>query len=162
SHTLSGAVGVLTSLRTAIYMFRLVFLTFHGPSHAAPGTGHQAPSTQHPAPSTQHPAPSTQHPAPSTQHPHDAPPAMATVLIVLAIGSVVAGYVGLGARFEHFLEPSFSPEAAPAVADEGLEVTLMVVSSVVALAGIGIAAFFFLKNRGAAGARDARIGGRRH
>ena len=30
---------------------------------------------------------------------------MAIVLIVLAVGSVVAGYVGLGARFEHFLEP---------------------------------------------------------
>jgi NADH-quinone oxidoreductase subunit L len=160
-HTLLWTVGVLTSLLTAIYMFRLVFLTFHGPSHAAPGTGHQAPSTQHPAPSTQHPAPSTQHPAPSTQHPHDAPPAMAIALIVLAIGSVVAGYVGLGARFEHFLEPSFSPEAAPAVADEGLEVTLMVVSSVVALAGIGIAAFFFLKNRGAADALAERFGGLR-
>jgi NADH-quinone oxidoreductase subunit L len=146
-HTLLWTVGVLTSLLTAIYMFRLVFLAFHGPAH--------------PAPSTQHPAPSTQQPAPSIQHPHDAPPAMAIALIVLAIGSVIAGYVGLGARFEHFLEPSFSPEAAPAVADEGLEVTLMVVSSVVALAGIGIAAFFFLKNRGAADALAERFGGLR-
>ena len=86
---------------------------------------------------------------------------MAIALIGLAIGSVVAGYVGLGGRFEHFLEPSFSPEVAPAVADEGLEVTLMVVSSVVALAGIGIAAFFFLKNRGAADALAERFGGLR-
>ena len=48
-----------------------------------------------------------------TAHLHDAPPAMAIALIVLAVGSVVAGYVGLphalgGAnRFEQFLEPSF-------------------------------------------------------
>ena len=32
---------------------------------------------------------------------------MAIVLVVLAIGSVVAGWVGIGGRFEHFLEPSF-------------------------------------------------------
>jgi NADH-quinone oxidoreductase subunit L len=86
---------------------------------------------------------------------------MAIALIVLAIGSVVAGYVGLGARFEHFLEPSFSAEAAPALVDEGLEVTLMAVSSVVALVGIGIAAFFFLKNRGAADALAERFAGLR-
>jgi len=30
-HTILWVVGVLTSLLTAIYMFRLVFLTFHGP-----------------------------------------------------------------------------------------------------------------------------------
>jgi NADH-quinone oxidoreductase subunit L len=133
-HRLLWTVGILTSLLTAIYMFRLVFLTFHGPSH---------------------------HDESSHHHPHDAPPAMAIALIVLALGSVVAGYVGLGARFEHFLEPSFAPEAAPAAADEGLEMTLMVVSSVVALAGIGIAAFFFLKNRGAAAALAERFGGLR-
>ena len=46
-------------------------------------------------------------------HLHDAPPAMAMALIVLAIGSVVAGYVGVPAvlggsnGIEHYLEPSF-------------------------------------------------------
>ena len=29
-HTVLWAVGLVTSLLTAIYMFRLVFLTFHG------------------------------------------------------------------------------------------------------------------------------------
>jgi NADH-quinone oxidoreductase subunit L len=166
-HRLLWTVGVLTSLLTAIYMFRLVFLAFHGErtEHPAPSTQHPAPSTEHPAPSTEHPAPSTQHApspsAPQATHLHDAPPAMAIALIVLAIGSVVAGYVGLGARFEHFLEPSFAPEAAPAAADEGLEITLMVVSSVVALAGIAIAAFFFLKNRRAADVMAERFSGLR-
>jgi NADH-quinone oxidoreductase subunit L len=143
-HTLLWTVGVITSLLTAIYMFRLVFLTFHGTRHQAPGTGHLAPGTEH------------------HEHAlHDAPPAMAIALIVLAIGSVVAGYVGLGARFEHFLEPSFAPEAAPAAVDEGLEVTLMVVSSVVAVVGIGIAAFFFLRNRSAAASMADRFSGLR-
>jgi NADH-quinone oxidoreductase subunit L len=90
-------------------------------------------------------------------HLHDAPPAMAFALIVLAIGSVTAGWLGIGERFEHFLEPSFSiagsvrlsPEVAEA-AGGGPEVTLTTVSVVVALAGIAIASYFWLKNRGAA------------
>src|SRR5206468_57155 len=136
-HTLLWIIGLLTSLLTAIYMFRLVFLAFHGPSAAQIGPSTQHPA-QHPAPRTQHPAPSTQHSALSTQHSsahvHDAPPAMAWPLIVLAIGSVVAGYVGLphvlggSDWFARFLEPSFSGavigEAAESAALEG---TLMIV-----------------------------------
>src|SRR4051812_26631963 len=34
-HTVLWVVGMLTSLLTAIYMFRVVFLAFHGPSRAA-------------------------------------------------------------------------------------------------------------------------------
>jgi NADH-quinone oxidoreductase subunit L len=180
-HTLLWAIGLITSLLTAIYMFRLVFLAFHGtPStqHPAPGT-----STQHPAPgtSTQHSAPSTQHSAaqhsaaqhsaaqhPAAQHSaalHDAPPPMALALIVLAIGSVVAGYVGLPASlgggdwFAKFLEPSFHVEMGAETAGHSVEMTLMLVSSAVAIAGIGIAAYFFLRNKGAADAMAARFGG---
>jgi NADH-quinone oxidoreductase subunit L len=152
-HALLWVVGLLTSLLTAIYMFRLVFLAFHGPS----------PSTQHSGPSTQHSAPSTRHPG---THLHDAPPPMAFALIVLAIGSVVAGYVGrppvLGGSdwFARFLEPSFAGIAAPEVAESTqLEGTLMAVSTVVALTGIGIAAFFFLKNKKIADAVAARFAG---
>src|SRR5205814_6596395 len=54
-------------------------------------------------------------------HLHDAPPAMALALIVLAIGSIGAGFVGLPASLggnnflEHFLEPSFEAhQTAPA------------------------------------------------
>jgi NADH-quinone oxidoreductase subunit L len=166
-HTMLWTVGIVTSLLTAIYMFRVVFLAFHGTM--APGTEHPAPvhpapvhpAPAHPAPAhpaPEHPAPSTQHPAPGA-HVHDAPRAMAFVLIVLAVGSVVAGYVGLGARFEHFLEPSFGPQAVEAAADEGLELTLMVVSSLVAFAGIGVAVFFFLRNRRAAASVALRFRG---
>jgi NADH-quinone oxidoreductase subunit L len=146
-HTLLWIVGLLTSLLTAIYMFRLVFLAFHGPSHSAPGT--VAPSTQHPG-----------------THLHDAPPPMALALIVLAIGSVVAGYVGrppvLGGSdwFARFLEPSFAGIAAAEVAESTqLEGTLMAVSTVVALTGIGLAAFLFLKNKTIADAVAARFDG---
>src|SRR5205823_12505149 len=83
-------------------------------------------------------------------HLHDAPPAMALALIVLAIGSVLAGYASLGGRFERFLEPSFAPERVEEVADRGLELPLTAVSIAAALGGIAIAAYFFLKNRRAA------------
>jgi NADH-quinone oxidoreductase subunit L len=159
-HTILWIIGLLTSLLTAIYMFRLVFLAFHGPStqHPAP-----APGTQHQAPSTQHSAPSTQH---SGGHLHDAPPAMAWPLIVLAIGSIVAGYVGLphvlggSDWFARFLEPSFSGVAIGEAAEAAdLELTLMIVSTAVAVSGIGIAIYFFLRHRKAADGMAARFAG---
>ena len=174
-HTVLWAVGLLTALLTAIYMFRLVFLAFHGerrgphPGTLAPGT--LAPGTLAPDPGTVAPDPHASH------HSHDAPPAMALALIVLAIGSVVAGYAGLPAAlggsdaFGHYLEPSFTAQgvesAVPepeAVADaeehsESLEYALMAVSVVVALGGIGIATFLFLKRRDRAQAIAERFPG---
>jgi NADH-quinone oxidoreductase subunit L len=152
-------------LLTAVYMFRVVFLAFHGPSPGHPALEHPAlehPALEHPAPGhpAQHPAP--QHPAPGT-HLHDAPPAMAFALIVLAIGSVGAGW--FGTSFEHFLEPSFSAPAGQALAVEpaedhaALESTLMAVSTIVAAAGIGLAVFFFLKRREAAARAAERFPG---
>jgi NADH-quinone oxidoreductase subunit L len=146
-------IGALTSLLTATYMFRLVFLTFHGERrHDAPAPEH--PEEEEPAahpPSTSarqashgathgHPASAQQapHAAAATPaathghghghgdgHLHDAPLAMALALIVLAIGSVAAGYIGiphaLGGHnvLAAWLEPAFEaqPEAAAAAAD---------------------------------------------
>jgi NADH-quinone oxidoreductase subunit L len=107
-------LGVLASLLTAIYMFRLVFLAFHGErfheQEPAAGAG--------PAPHAAHAVSSAPAGAGGHGHSlHDAPPSMAVPLIVLAIGSVVAGYVGvphaLGGsnRLEQFLHPSFEPPA---------------------------------------------------
>ena len=91
---------------------------------------------------------------------------MALALIVLAIGSVVAGYVGwpqvFGGSdwFARFLEPSFAGIAVTDVAESAyLEGTLMVVSTVVAMTGIGIAVFFFLTYTNAADAVAARFAG---
>ena len=106
------------------------------------------------------------HPAPhGGAHLHDAPPAMALALIVLAVGSVFAGYVGFPAVlggsnwFEHFLEPSFGVHAAEEAAEHGPELLLMAVSIVVAVMGIGTAVYFFLKNRAAADRVAASAGG---
>jgi len=149
-HTLLWVIGLLTALLTAIYMFRLVFMAFHGESRRA-AASHEA--SIHDAP----------HHSPS--HLHDAPPAMAVALIVLAIGSVVAGYAGLpsilggGDWFARYLEPSFGVAPVEEVAEHGLEGVLMLVSIAVAAAGIGIAWYFFLKNRRAADEMAGRFGG---
>jgi NADH-quinone oxidoreductase subunit L len=186
-HWVFWTIGVVTSLLTATYMFRLVFLTFHGERrHDAPAPEHpEEEHAAHPAPShlaPSHPAPShlaPSHPAPSQGvHLHDAPPAMALALIVLAIGSVFAGYVGvphaLGGenQLATWLAPSFQPprgvpvevfegEAAAAGEEEhaALEITLMAVSSVVALAGIGLAALIWLKRRDIADSMARRFAG---
>ena len=90
---------------------------------------------------------------------------MAIALIVLAIGSVVAGYVGLpsvlggGDWFARYLEPSFGAVTTEEIVEHGLEGTLMLVSVAAALVGIGIAAYFFLKNRRAADAIALRFSG---
>jgi NADH-quinone oxidoreductase subunit L len=140
-------VGMITSLLTAIYMFRLVFLTFHGERRndapaAAGATTHDTHDT--------HGSHDTHH----GDHAHVAPPAMAIPLMILAAGSIVAGYIGFphalgGHNWIHgFLDPVFSGGAHAAVEghdDTAMELTLMGLSSAVALAGIAIAFVLFVK-----------------
>jgi NADH-quinone oxidoreductase subunit L len=83
-HTWLWVIGVLTSLLTATYMFRLVFLTFFGERRHAPAHAHGQAAHDPGHGSHGH-----------GDHLHDAPPAMALALVVLAIGSVLAGYVGV-------------------------------------------------------------------
>jgi NADH-quinone oxidoreductase subunit L len=158
-------VGVLTSLLTAIYMFRVVFMTFHGARAVTPGLRGEPgePEVGH-----------------HDLHLHDAPPAMAIVLVLLAIGSAAAGYVGipraLGGdnRIERFLEPSFAASstddaiATPTSADapvpeetdgSSLERLLMLVSVLVSVGGIGVAVFFFLARREAEARMAERFAG---
>ena len=137
-------------------MFRLVFLAFHG---------ERAPSTlrvPHDVPRSMHGA--AQHLAPSTH-------ARARICTMrrrrwrlrsscLRSGRSLAGYIGLphalggSNRLEQFLAPSLDgctrPKRGHAAANEGLELALMGVSTLVAAAGIGLAVFFFLRNRAAA------------
>ena len=173
-HTILWLIGALTSLLTATYMFRLVFLTFHGERR------HDAPAPEHPEEeepvADAHGAGAGAHGHGAGHGLHDAPPAMALALIVLAIGSIAAGYIGIphalgGHNVLHaWLEPAFEarPEADAAAgagvatpAERGaeaagetlsaeetaLELTLMGVSSAIAFLGIGIAAFIWLKRR---------------
>jgi NADH-quinone oxidoreductase subunit L len=122
-NTLLWVVGAAVAGMTAFYMFRLVFMTFFGESRVDPHTEH---------------------------HIHESPKSMTIPLIVLAIGSVFAGYLGLPAWlgnnvFEHWLEPVFEPipgiEAAAHAAEHGygLEIGMALVSVLIAAAGIFLA-----------------------
>jgi NADH-quinone oxidoreductase subunit L len=168
-HSVLWGVAAITSLMTAFYMFRLVFLAFHGERREAraKAESHQVhdSSAVHDQQADAE-SPHMHH----TAHLHDAPRAMAIPLIVLAIGSVVAGYLnvpaalGGSAFLEHFLEPSLhvpAMEGAHAAehADHTIELILMVVSSVIALAGIGGAAFMYLKRPEIPGMLAARFPG---
>ncbi|MGH9159356.1 MAG: NADH-quinone oxidoreductase subunit L, partial [Vicinamibacteraceae bacterium] len=185
-HRMLWVIGMATALLTAVYMFRLIYLTFHGESrYEAAAAGHGGHGQDHgPGPS---PGPSLGAHGHGGRL-HDAPMAMAVPLVLLAIGSVVAGYVGvphaLGGsnHIEAFLEPSFSApvltEGAPthevspvagdeahapadahgaAHADTALELTLMVTSIAIALIGIGLATLMWLTRPGMAAAIAARV-----
>jgi len=176
--------GSVASFLTACYMFRLVFLAFHGTRRtAAPEAAHgeeEEPAAHAAAPHGHGPV--------HGGHLHDAPPSMAIPLIVLAVGAVLAGYVGVpsilgGAnRIEAFLEPSFeapvagtagaagTPETgaepaeavgeAPADAhDTSSEWALMGTATAAAFAGIGLAALVWLKRRDLADAAADRFRG---
>jgi NADH-quinone oxidoreductase subunit L len=153
-HWILWTMAAITSLLTATYMFRLVFLTFHGEARHEAAHGH------------------------ALHQAHDAPPAMALALIVLAVGSAVAGYVGvphaLGGRnaIAEWLAPSFQPPSTAEVAgglqasgeeglaeDVGLELSLMTISSAIAIGGIALAAFVWLRRREIADAMARRFQG---
>jgi NADH-quinone oxidoreductase subunit L len=177
-HRVLWVIGLITSLLTATYMFRLVFLTFHGPPSPARADRASAGQASH-----GHGTHDQGHRDQGHGHLHDAPPAMAAALIVLALGSIAAGWVGVPHalkghnEIETFLEPSFeahamapanefqvtegrigTPAAREAAADahaapaasEETELLLMGVSTGLALTGIGLAAYFWLRNRAAA------------
>jgi NADH-quinone oxidoreductase subunit L len=153
-HRLLWIVGLTTSLLTAVYMFRLVFLAFHGRRAEEAGSRPPGAPAAPAHPEEEEPA-AHRHEA----HLHDAPPTMALALIVLAVGSVLAGYVGLGGRFERFLEPSFEGAAGVAAEAAGPELTLTLVSVAVAAVGIALAFYFFVRNRRAASDVAKRFAG---
>jgi len=188
-HTVLWVVGALTSLLTATYMFRLVFLTFHGERrHDAPVVAH-AEEEAHPPSHAPHASVDKRidHADDSDQAhghghahatPHEPPVAMTFVLIALAIGSILAGYIGVphalgGHNALHaWLEPVFeaphvaggeaagaaeplaeaagvthAAEAGAEAGEEVLELTLMGVSSAIAVAGILIAFGIWVRKR---------------
>ncbi len=140
-------VGLATAGMTAFYVFRAVFLTFHGKDNVS----HEA-----------------------KHHLHESPPVMTVPLIVLAAGAVVAGFLGVPAALggnnaiHHWLEPVFAGHvgghdigvgmasvathatvAASTEGPSGLEMVLMGVSVLVALAGILFAHAMYTRNVGA-------------
>jgi NADH-quinone oxidoreductase subunit L len=151
-------VGLVTAGMTSFYMFRLWFKTFFGPEHFDEHTDlHDRGAAVHTHPGTHAVMvadPEENH-ASNSHGVHESPWIMLFPLVVLAILSVIGGWVGvpaaLGGHDEigHFLDPVFSipgtVEAATATASHGLELGLAAVSVLVALIGFYIAYVFYYK-----------------
>jgi len=140
------ALGAGAALMTSFYMFRAVFMTFHGESRVN---------------------------AEVKKHLHESPSVMTTPLIILAILSAIGGFVGIpiikGANvFHDFLAPvvgghsvvsakvtlsnlAYASSSAVSPGNGanhhvGLEVFMMIVSLIIALGGLGLAYYMYLKN----------------
>jgi len=126
-------IGFITALMTAFYMGRLIVLTFF----SAPRMSHEV-----------------------EHHIHESPKSMTMPLVILAVFSILAGWLGLphslggSDRFAKYLEPVFAREATVLKAEEPaqlaagqreeehtdpLEYALMALSVSAAIAGLGMA-----------------------
>ncbi len=169
-------IGTSAALMTAFYMFRLISMTFLGayrgpaweahaaPAHGAPGhpDGHDQQDVQDAHDVAAHGGHSHAH----WHGPHESPTAMTFPLMALAVGAIVAGFVGIpsalggGNAIEHFLAPSFAAQGVhgeavaggsaasePAGAEDVSRATewgLMALSVGVALFGIFLARRFYV------------------
>jgi NADH-quinone oxidoreductase subunit L len=124
-------IGVITAFITSFYMFRLLFMTFFGDYHGAQVDAHGHGTHGHAQDGHGH------------GEPHESPMVVLIPLMILAVLSVVGGLVGIGNRFEHFLEPVFGAGAATEVAGEAAsratELLLMGISVTVAVLGFALA-----------------------
>jgi NADH-quinone oxidoreductase subunit L len=116
-------VGWVTAGLTAFYMFRQLFLVFHGQSRA----------DEH-----------------LKAHLHESPAVMTMPLVVLALGSVFAGWLGApeylwGSRWDPWLQPIFGgvQEAAHGSLSEEINLTLLTV----AIGGLGFLLAYFSYGR---------------
>jgi NADH-quinone oxidoreductase subunit L len=111
------AVLLLTAFMTAFYMFRQWFLTFFGAFRGTPAEVGHGDHHEHRGQEEHH----------HHGFAHESPTVMILPLVVLAILSVVGGYIGAGenSKFGHFLAPVFSQysEGLPAATVSGGEVT---------------------------------------
>jgi NADH-quinone oxidoreductase subunit L len=124
-------VGAAAALMTSFYMFRTVFMTFHGESRMDP---HVA------------------------RHVHESPPVMTTPLVILAGLSIVGGFVGIpiihgGNAIGDFLAPVIQGTGILAGGHEhgahhsvGLELGLMAISLAIALLGWVAARKFYVQD----------------
>jgi NADH-quinone oxidoreductase subunit L len=120
-HTIFWGIATVAAFITAFYMFRAVFMTFHGEERF---DHHHV-------------------------HPHESPPLMTVPLMTLAGLSVVGGLVGFpiieGAnKFKEFLAPSITPLVHAVHAPAWFEITMMIFSMAVAGAGIYMAYKFYI------------------
>ena len=121
-------IGVITAMFTSFYMFRLLYLTFYGKFR---GTHEQE------------------------HHLHESPPSMTIPLIVLAVLSIVVGFIGfpesLGGHdwLAKYLAPVFQKSAASITGGEltgSTEISLMIVSVSGAVIALVYAYIKYVKN----------------
>ncbi|TLD42713.1 MAG: NADH-ubiquinone oxidoreductase chain L [Candidatus Jettenia ecosi] len=123
------SIAIVTSLFTAFYMFRLLFITFHGKSRA----DHHV-----------------------MEHLHESPKSMTFPLMVLAGLSSLGGFLGIpGANImSHFLAPVFGEQGhhteisgreAGVHHSEGHPYLMMIISTAIAILGIFIAYHLYVK-----------------
>ncbi|MGB8992989.1 MAG: NADH-quinone oxidoreductase subunit L [Desulfobaccales bacterium] len=120
-HYVFWGIATVAAFITAFYMFRAVFMTFCGESRVDPHV-----------------------------HPHESPPLMSVPLMALAGLSVVGGFVGFpiiaGAnKFRDFLAPAITPLVHEVHAPAWFEITMMIFSMAVAVAGIYTAYRMYIK-----------------
>ncbi len=165
-------IGLLTAGITSFYMFRLWFKTFFGaPRFKERALAHGEEQSSHQNAHTgQIMAHEPEHDKGQAAHSHgvhESPWIMTLPLSILAVLSVIGGWVGIPAalgghnKIEHFLDPVFATVTAPSpTADQvshSLEQGLAVVSVLVALAGLGVAYLFYVRKPGAAAALARRF-----
>jgi NADH-quinone oxidoreductase subunit L len=124
------AFGLLTALLTAFYMFRLIFLTFHGKPRFDQ----------------------------KKVHVHESPNSMLVPLMILAVLSIIGGWMAAPAfwggpdYFTKFLEPVFGPGETSGVLLEGLarqiELGFAGIAVVTALLGFAVAFWLYLRQPG--------------
>jgi len=119
-------IGLVTAGMTAFYIFRVVFLTFHGESRLS----------RH-----------------EDEHVHEAPPVMSVPLLLLAILATVGGYIGMPAilggfaPFDHFLEPVFTDAHVGVVNDSAATTwSLLLASILVVVSGMAVAYYAYVVN----------------
>ena len=108
-------LGLVTALMTAFYSFRLLFVTFWGPSHVDPH---------------------------HVGHIHEPSKTMTVPLIILAVLSVITGYLGI----PEFLGPMFETGRSEPTHEEGAAIGIMVVATTMGLLGIAGAYYVYVLN----------------
>ena len=138
-------IGVVTALITSFYMFRLMYMTFGGDYRGGP----DAHDVRHQSADAHAMHDKSGHQG-HGHDPHESPWVMLAPLVILAILSVIGGWIGIGGRFEHFLAPVFQGPASELAHETGGETAnalteklLMGVSILAAFGGWFLAWFLY-------------------
>jgi NADH-quinone oxidoreductase subunit L len=159
-------VGLVTAGMTSFYMFRLWFKTFFGESRLEQAKTGSHGAAVHARSTTTLTVVAER----DEDHPHgvhESPSIMLFPLVVLAILSIIGGWVGVPTamfghnEIEHFLEPVFTngaaTEALVSPTGHGLELMLATVSVLTAACGFYFAYLFYYKKPGTAAAVAERV-----